>query len=290
MKPSKLWLLPPQNLYLADEEVHIWRGFLDLPESLIHNFMKLLSEDELIRANRFYFSKDKDRYIAARSMLRKILSFYLDIEPNAVRFRYSQHGKPSLHPDMDGLKLPIQTSNLKFNLSHSNSIALVGITLNRQIGVDVEYTKHLPDADEIAGRFFSSQENLIYQELKQAQKQTAFYRCWTRKEAFIKAIGEGLSFPLGQFAVNFLPNEEPCIEHINGQKNQGRKWSLEAFKPDPKYIGAVAVKGKNLRFIRYEFQTGNTAKPQVIRMESGPKDDIKDESKQHKFAVGENNS
>jgi 4'-phosphopantetheinyl transferase len=263
MNASTLWLLPPQNILLADDEVHVWCGFLDLSKSIIHKFMNFLSADEQIRANRFYFLKDKNRFVAARGMLRKLLSCYLGVEPNDVHFQYSQHGKPSLHPDMDVLKLPICASKIKFNVSHSNKIALFGFTKFREIGIDVEYVQHLPDADKIAKRFFSPQENLIYQEL--TKKQAAFYHCWTRKEAFIKAIGEGLSYPLDKFEVSFLPNDEPCIKHINGDKNQGKRWSLKGLEPYPGYIGAIAVEGKNLRFITFEFQTSDSNNLRIAR-------------------------
>jgi 4'-phosphopantetheinyl transferase len=148
-------------------------------------------------------------------------------------------------------------------VSHSNKIALFGFTKNREIGVDVEYVKQLPDADKIAKRFFSSQENLIYQE--SPKKPAAFYHCWTRKEAFIKAIGEGLSFPLDQFEVSFLPKEKPCIKHINGDKNQGKRWSLKGLEPHPGYIGAIAAEGKNLRFREFQFQTSGSNNLEIAR-------------------------
>ncbi len=258
MKSSSHWLEPPPNLFLADDEVHVWCGNLDLSESLMDQFKNSLSEDELNRANRFYFLKDKHRFVAARGILRKILSFYLGVEPNALLFQYSQHGKPSLHPNSNDLIFPFKSSEVKFNVSHSNLIALFGITKYRQIGIDVEYAKDFADADKIAERFFSFQENLVFQRLPQEQKITAFYHCWTRKEAFIKAIGEGLSYPLGQFEVSFLPSEKPRIKHINNDQNQGKRWSLKALIPFPGYIGAIAVEGKDLRFIKYNFQKCRT--------------------------------
>jgi len=258
MKASSVWSVPPQNLFLAEDEVHVWCGALDLSESLIEKFMNSLSEDEQSRANRFYFLRDKNRFIVARGMLRKILSFYLGGKPNTIQFQYSPYGKPSLHPYFNEHISPPKSSEIKFNISHSNAIALFGITKSRQIGIDVEYTKPLPDTDKVAERFFGFQENLKYQQLPKEQKLTGFYHCWTRKEAFIKAIGEGLSYPLDQFEVSFLPNEKPRIKHIQNDKVQGEAWSLKVLEPYPEYIGAVAVEGKSLRFIQYEFQTGIT--------------------------------
>jgi len=259
MKASSNWPVPPQKLILADDEVHVWCGMLDLSESLVNQFMKSLSEDEQNRANRFYFLRDKNRFVAARGMLREILSFYLGGKPNTIQFQYSRYGKPSLHPNFYEYISPLQSSEINFNLTHSNAIALCGITKYRQIGVDVEYTKPLPDMDKVAERFFGFQENLNYQQLPKKQKLTGFYHCWTRKEAFIKAIGEGLSYPLDQFEVSFLPNEKPSIKHIKNDQVQGEAWSLKALEPSPEYIGAVAVEGTSLRFINYEFQTGLTS-------------------------------
>ena len=259
MNASSDWPAPPQELVLADDEVHVWCGILDLSESLINKFMNTLSEDEQNRANRFYFLRDKNRFVAARGMLREILSFYLGGKPNTIQFQYSLYGKPSLHPYFNEHISPPKSSEIKFNVSHSNAIALFGITKYRQIGIDVEYTKPLPDMDKVAERFFGFQENLKYQQLPKKQKLTGFYHCWTRKEAFIKAIGEGLSYPLDQFEVSFLPNEKPSIMHIKNNKVQGEAWSLKALEPSPGYIGAVTVEGKSLRFIKYEFQTGITS-------------------------------
>lgn len=259
MKATSVWPVPPQDLFLAEDEVHVWSGILDVSESLIEKFKNLLSEDEQSRANRFYFLKDKNRFIVARGMLRKILSFYLGTKPNTFQFQYSQYGKPSLHPNLNEQISPLKSSEIKFNVSHSNAIALFGITKYRQIGIDVEYTKPLPDTDKVAERFFSFQENLKYQQLPKEQKLTGFYHCWTRKEAFIKAIGEGLSYPLDQFEVSFLPNEKPSIKHIKNDQVQGEAWSLKALEPYPEYIGAIAVEGRNLRFVQYEFQTGSTS-------------------------------
>ena len=253
MKDPTEWLLPPDNLLLAKDEVHIWRGNLDLSESVIHQFTNVLSEDELDRANRFYFLKDKHRFISGRGMLRKILSFYLGVEPDEVPFQYSQYGKPYLSPEKVSSEFSIPAFEIAFNLSHSNSIALLGVTKSRRVGIDVEYAKHLPDADEIARRFFSPQENLIFQELTQKQKQTAFYHIWTRKEAFIKAIGEGLSYPLDQFDVSFLPEEQPCIKQISGDSNMGNRWSVKTLTPHPGYIGAIVVEGNSLSFFEYVF-------------------------------------
>ena len=191
-----------------------------------------LIEDERIRAERFNFRRDRKRFIVGRGVLRMILGRYLHIEPNRVQFSYGPHGKPYL-ADGDGA--------LQFNLARSHELALYAFTRGREIGVDIEYFRALTDAEQIADSFFSPRENAILQALPASQRQQAFYNCWTRKEAYIKAIGKGLAQPLDQFDVSLAPGESTRLLKVEGSPEEGSRWSLYSLTPVAGYVAAVAV-------------------------------------------------
>jgi len=243
---NHLWSPAPKDLIVADNEVHVWRAQLELPSSQGQWLRGLLTGDELDRANRFSFEMDRQRFIAARGILRSILSRYIPIYPGHLRFYYDQYGKPFLDPEFSSYLL-------NFNLSHSGSMALYAITRNMEVGVDVERVRSDFEYEEIAERFFSANEVAILRTIPTEKKLEAFYDCWTRKEAYIKAHGKGLSLPLDSFDVSFAPGEPPMLLITKDEPQECSLWTLLELRPGLGYIGALAVKGIGCRFRYWEW-------------------------------------
>ena len=239
-EPKPKWHLPPKELVIRDDEAHVWLTELNLRPSLLENLKNTLSTDELARANRFHFEKDRHHFIAARGLLRVILGSYLQLKPHKLNFIYTTHGKPRILNEMD-------YDYLNFNLSHSHGLALYAVTLGREIGIDIERVRTSLSCEKIAKRFFSPLEFKTLVALPPSERIEGFFNCWTRKEAYIKAIGEGLSIPLDQFDVTLNPSDEAKIVSIKGDSILASNWSLYPLTPAPGYVGALAVEGKNLR-------------------------------------------
>jgi len=222
------------ELSLSSDEVHVWRAFFDQETSHFNELAQTLSEDERLKAKRFYFQKDRRRFVITHGILRKMLGQYLNIEPNRLKFSYGSHGKPTLNGIPDG-------HLLCFNMSHSHDLALFAFTWGRRIGVDVEYVRSMPDIEEIAERFFSPRENAVFRTVPAGKKLEAFFNCWTRKEAFLKASGDGLSRSLDSFEVSLAPGEPARLLSVEGNLQEASRWSLRALVSTPEYIGALAV-------------------------------------------------
>jgi 4'-phosphopantetheinyl transferase len=230
--PSPAWPSPPENLALATGETHVWSALLLLPAGRLQTLRQTLTPDEQERAGRFYFDAHRHRFIAARGILRALLGRYLALKPETIRFAYNEYGNPSL-------AIPEATS-LRFNVSHSGNMALYAFTHTRQIGVDIEYLREVSDIRQIVQRFFSPHEQAEWLRLPVGQQTAGFFNCWTRKEAYIKARGQGLSLPLAQFDVSLTPNRPARLladRHYQDLAN----WSLESLEPGPGYVGALVV-------------------------------------------------
>jgi 4'-phosphopantetheinyl transferase len=223
-------------LALSCNDVHLWRASLEQPLPSISRLAATLSDDEHGRASRFRFERDRRRFIVGRGVLRTILGGYLSIEPGQLQLRYGRYGKPYVIQEPAG-------EDLRFNLAHAQDLALYAFTRGREIGIDLERVHPMPDADQIAARFFSARENAVYQALPSDQRQGAFFRCWTRKEAYIKALGEGLSRPLDQFDVSLAPGETARLLHVEGHPAETARWSFKALVPASGYEAALAVEG-----------------------------------------------
>lgn len=200
-----------------------------------------LSPDERSRATRFIFDRDRNRYVACRYVLRSLLASYLGTLPESLLFDYTRYGKPSV-------RLPDNREDLQFNVSHSDDWALIAITTGHRVGVDIERLRELEDGEGIASRFFSEAEAAEFRRLPEEQRIEAFFNCWTRKEAFIKACGEGLSHPLEDFDVSLAPGQAARLLAIRGNGGSTEAWSLEAWTPLPGYAAAAAVDFKPMRF------------------------------------------
>lgn len=231
-----LWCLPPKTLALGEEEVHVWRAALNRNSSCIQNLQQTLAPDEQRRAERFHFRKDREHFIVARGLLRIILSRYLDVEPKQLRFCYSPYGKPALAKESGG-------DVLRFNLSHSHEIALYALTLQRDLGVDLEQIRTDWASEQIAAQFFAPSEVAQLRALPANLWHEAFFHCWTRKEAYIKARGEGLSLPLDKFEVSLAPGESAALLSTKSDPEEASRWSMKELRVGPDYAAALVVRG-----------------------------------------------
>ena len=216
---------------------------LDAPSAWRGRYRGMLGVDELARAARFRFERDRRRFITRRGLLRGTLGRYLGAEPGEIRFVTSQHGKPGLAP-------PWAYSDLRFNLSHSAGLALYAFALGREVGVDIERERSDVVHDQLAERFFSPYERDVITSLPPEDRLGAFFRCWTRKEAFIKAHGEGLSLPLEAFDVS-LDKREARLLATRGGLGKPEGWSLQHLAPAPGFAAALAVEGRGWELRRW---------------------------------------
>ena len=214
---------------LTPGEVHVWRIDLEQPGSVLEKFRSMLETDELERAGRFHFEIHRSNFVVARGFLRYILSRYLETKPEGLKFSYGEYGKPAL----DG--------RLHFNMSHSHRVALLAITEDRQIGVDVEHIRADFATEDIARRFFSPAEVESFNSLPQEEQVAAFFRCWTRKEAFIKATGRGLSQPLDKFDVTLAPGVAAALLWVD--EDDASRWSMSDLDAGSDYAAALVVEG-----------------------------------------------
>ena len=194
----------------------------------------LLSADELARAERFHFEKDRIRFTRCRSALRLLLARFLNIAPEKIRFSYTAKGKPEVSEDQN-------PRSLRFNVSHSEYMAVIAVGVGAPFGVDIERMRDNVNTADLAERFFSAREREGLRSLPENLRFQAFYACWTRKEAFLKANGEGLTFPLSDFSVSVHPAMKPRIEEIGGDANTALSWSLIDLNLADGFRSAAAV-------------------------------------------------
>jgi 4'-phosphopantetheinyl transferase len=211
--------------------IDVWTVALDAP--LDQSLTDLLSADEVARAERFVFERDRRRFLACRRALRQVLSSYVGVPPQALAFVYGGKGKPALED---------ASSGLRFNVSHSEECAVIGVSRSGELGIDVECTTRTVDFEGLAERFFSREEAAEFCAVPAASRRQAFFNGWTRKEAYIKAIGEGLACPLDSFAVTLEPGASAGFRRIDGDAVDA--WRLWAFSPSDLYVGAVATRAK----------------------------------------------
>ena len=228
-----MWLTPPDTLILGEEEAHVWHADLELHKSSQVSYLNILSPDEKKRACEFRFAKDRRNFIIARGILRVLIGSYLEGEPAEISFHYNEFGKPRVANEGD----------LAFNVSHSQNAALFAFTKKRDVGVDVEFVNPDIEVRDIAAKFFSANEVRNLFALPEEQQALGFFNCWTRKEAFIKAIGEGLSFPLNQFSVSLEPDKPAKLLATDLDPEAVSHWSIYSLSPGANFVGCIAIEG-----------------------------------------------
>jgi 4'-phosphopantetheinyl transferase len=219
------------------DEVHVWYAELAEFRAQMGEYLGILADEEKSRAERLYLQRDRERFIIAHGILREILGLYLNRAPNTLSFYNGSHGKPALEfqPGADGIL---------FNISHSHGVALYAITRGRALGIDIELTRSDLDVDQIAERFFSPGEIATLRALPRNLRTHAFFLCWTRKEAYIKAKGEGLSLPLDRFEVSLIPGEPAVLLRTEPDADEAGRWSLRELATAPNYVATLAAEGR----------------------------------------------
>jgi 4'-phosphopantetheinyl transferase len=229
-----------QSLILPEDQVHVWFISLSSLSTCIDRLWGYLSDDEKERAARFRFDRDRDRYIAARGILRQLLGNYLGCKPGQFCFQYGEHGKPELVKSCN-------ENRMRFSLSHSEGYAAMGFCRGREIGIDLEAIRPVTDRDHLADRFFSPAERREFQSLPECHKTQAFFNCWTRKEAYLKALGWGLALPLDSFDVSLRPGDPAQLLKVNGSPDEAKQWELHEIILGKGIAAALAVRGHNLQ-------------------------------------------
>lgn len=235
------WKLGGPSGQIGEAETHVWRIKLDLVSVDPLDLQRVLALEEQSRADKFYREMDRRRYQVTRFALRDILSKYSLCEAEKIEFDYNQFGKPLVQGK----------ENLRFNVSHAGEVSLIAVAQGREVGVDVEQVQEVSSDDpaslyRIAQRFFAPNEVRQLRQLPEAALVQAFFTCWTRKEAFIKAKGLGLAIPLDSFEVSFLPSARPELISFEADLVEKERWSFYALEPLPGYVGALVVEGKHL--------------------------------------------
>ena len=252
---NQTWHVPPEKVMLPENEVHVWRVSLTKAnsensdkseDSRFSSLQHLLSVEERERAGKFYFERDRRNWVVAHGILRILLAQYLETDPRTLRFETNAYGKPLLASPHAG-------ANLHFNLSHSGNLALYAFSFDRHVGVDVEYMRPGIECEELARHYFSRHEYAAMQSLPTAQQEEAFFLCWSRKEAYIKARGQGVSLPLEQFDVSLTPGEPAKLLGSRENPLAPTQWSLCALSPGAGYAGALAVEGFGWRLSCWQY-------------------------------------
>ncbi len=243
---QQTWTPPPKSPSLAENEVHVWLASLEQPSAVMLQLRQTLSPDELLRAGKFHFDKDRHHFIVARGVLRTLLGRYLQVQPTRLRFSYNANGKPSLDNPLPG-------RTLYFNLSHSRNLALLAFSYVGSVGVDIEYMRPDVAVEQVARVSFSPHEQALLLALPLEERQRAFYACWTRKEAYIKGRGTGFSLESNLFDVAFLPGEPAALLASREDPHEPARWTLQALEPGMEYAGALAIEGHGWNLRCYNF-------------------------------------
>jgi 4'-phosphopantetheinyl transferase len=241
------------NPSIATDELHVWQISLTPRMSQVET---CLSEDELLRARKFHFENDKDRFTAARAALRTILAAYLSLAPRELVFSYSPKGKPELSPRF-------RDSHVQFNLSHSGGRALLAVARDARVGADIELIDTHRATAAIAERFFSPVEFATLQAVSENQKNQAFFQCWTRKEAYLKALGTGLTLPLDSFDVSFGPDASPALLRSAASADESEHWRVYDIPSGRRYVAAVVAEGHHHRLNLKKWPLSDSVSPPV---------------------------
>ena len=243
----EVWQTATAELTFPSDRIDIWRLRLDPHELLPEQDLRgILARDEVARACRFHFEDDRRRYIKCRGALRILLGCYLETPPADIRFQYENNGKPEI-------ALPHDFRGLRFSVSNSGGLALIAVGSGSAIGVDIEKVRPNPDFLNIARQFFSAREVQAILALSQNKRQEAFFACWTRKEAYLKATGNGLFYPLSDFSVSVDPDGLAELCEVKGDGDIASHWFLTDVLPGEGFRGALACEGGRCRIAQWIF-------------------------------------
>jgi len=250
MDESEIWRAGPAS-ELRPSDIHVWRVELNPPPALEQRYRMILAEDELVRAGRFHFERDRRRFTTARGALRVILSQYLESNPGQIKFLYEPAGKPYLPGAQN-------KPDLRFNVSHSGELALIGVCLGQSLGIDIEFK----DADhatlEVARRFFAPEEIAAVEAAPAESRGEVFFAIWTMKEAYIKARGEGVALGLATFAVAAGPARNARLLRSSHGVDETKRWKFWTIDAGPAYAAALAAEGDGEQ--RLSFWTPDSAR------------------------------
>ena len=242
--PDPSWTIPSVHPSLSRDEVHVWRASLDRPAA---DYARLLSRDEQARADRLRFEQLKQRFIVGCGTRKVILGHYLNVAPKEVEFDYLPNGKPVLSSGL-------LHSALCFNLSHSDEMLLLAVTHHRAVGIDIEHIRSDVDVENLANQFFSPAERAELEALPSNKKLASFFSGWTRKEAFLKARGEGITYPLDQFSVSMDCDQPAKLLDVKDDPQELTRWSFHTLAPAPGYTGALVVEGHHWHLAQWQFE------------------------------------
>lgn len=237
-----VWSFPPTHLEMPKNVIHVWRASLDAPMCHMGRVMWALSDAEHARAGQYRFERDRRRFAAGRGLLRTILGRYLAVSPHRLQFCYGVTGKPALSATQ-------ARQGLEFSVSHSRGLILYAVTCNGRIGIDIENVRTIQDTDHMAKRIFSPREYGVFRALPLEQRPAALLCGWTRKEAYLKACGEGLARSLNQVDVSLAPFEPARRLRIHGDAQASSRWSVQELAPAPGYAAALASEGVDVPLV-----------------------------------------
>lgn len=237
--PSDLQPLQHRDGVLPQDEVHVWHTDLNLSQAAVESLARLLNAEEHDRASRFKVSAPREQFVISRVFLRQALGLYLNTDARTLQFQTTSHGKPELAGGSD----------LRFNLSHTAGMAIVALARDRQVGVDVEKIREDIDTMELADRFFSAQEAEWVRSQPAAERFSSFFTCWTAKEAYIKAHGEGLSMPLDRFSLMPRPGASQLELQVFDDPEESKRWSVWQLELGANFRGALAAEGRHCKVL-----------------------------------------
>jgi 4'-phosphopantetheinyl transferase len=240
---SRDFLLAPPAFELDPASIHVWQFPLAAPDGGFDNYPAVLSPDERARANRFHFERDQRRFTIARAVVRSVLGAYVGVSARDIAFDYAHYGKPSLTDNRDGIR---------FSVSHSDEMGMFAVARGQELGVDVELICPDVETEKLAERFFSPHERESIRALPSGERASSFFRCWTCKEAFLKAQGLGLSRSLDSFDVEVNPERPARLLSSRPDPQESARWFLYDVPIESSYRAAVAVEGpvKAMKILR----------------------------------------
>ncbi len=231
---TSVWQTTPRDLEISSTHVDVWLTSTDPGEEQVQKYKKLLSATEIARADKFVPGHKRREYIITRGVLKQVLSRVTGLDASGLDFSYGDHGKPYLDINRAG-------KNIAFNVSHSHGMALVAITLGGRLGVDVEKIRPELDWLDLAERYFSASEYQALSKCPNDSSLMSFFTCWTRKEAFVKAVGDGIARGLSEFDVSIDPDESAGLLNIRWQGEDAAEWSIKNIPIHGDYVAALAV-------------------------------------------------